>query len=33
MKFDAEFDAAFSNAALHWMLDKERAARGDLFAR
>ena len=26
MTFDAEFDAAFSNAALHWMLDKERAA-------
>ena len=26
MDFDREFDAAFSNAALHWMLDKERAA-------
>lgn len=26
MTFDAEFDAAFSNAALHWMLDKERVA-------
>jgi SAM-dependent methyltransferase len=26
MMFDAEFDAAFSNAALHWMLDKERVA-------
>ncbi len=24
--FDREFDAAFSNAALHWMLDKERVA-------
>lgn len=24
--FDAEFDAAFSNAALHWVLGKERAA-------
>jgi SAM-dependent methyltransferase len=24
MSFDSEFDAAFSNAALHWMLDKER---------
>ena len=27
MKFDAEFDAAFSNATLHWVLDKEQAAR------
>lgn len=27
MTFDAEFDAAFSNAALHWMLDKERVAK------
>lgn len=27
MTFAAEFDAAFSNAALHWMLDKERVAR------
>ena len=26
MDFDSEFDAAFSNAALHWMLDKERVA-------
>jgi SAM-dependent methyltransferase len=24
--FDREFDAAFSNAALHWLLDKERVA-------
>lgn len=27
MTFDAEFDAAFSNAALHWMLDKDRVAQ------
>jgi SAM-dependent methyltransferase len=27
MQFFAEFDAAFSNATLHWVLDKERAAR------
>ena len=27
MTFDREFDAAFSNATLHWVLDKERAAR------
>jgi SAM-dependent methyltransferase len=27
MEFDREFDAAFSNATLHWVLDKERAAR------
>jgi SAM-dependent methyltransferase len=27
MTFDTEFDAAFSNAALHWMLDKERVAQ------
>jgi len=27
MDFDREFDAAFSNATLHWVLDKERAAR------
>ena len=27
MQFDAEFDAAFSNATLHWVLDKEQAAR------
>ena len=26
MRFEAEFDAAFSNAALHWMLDRERVA-------
>ena len=26
MDFDREFDAAFSNATLHWVLDKERAA-------
>src|SRR5688500_2972481 len=26
MQFDRSFDAAFSNAALHWMLDKERVA-------
>jgi SAM-dependent methyltransferase len=26
MEFDREFDAAFSNASLHWMLDKERVA-------
>jgi SAM-dependent methyltransferase len=28
MHFEAEFDAAFSNAALHWMLDREAVARG-----
>ena len=27
MTFAAEFDAAFSNATLHWVLDKEQAAR------
>ena len=27
-----EFDAAFSNATLHWVLDKERAARAIWFA-
>jgi SAM-dependent methyltransferase len=27
MKFFAEFDAAFSNATLHWVLQKEQAAR------
>lgn len=27
MAFEREFDAAFSNAALHWVLDKERAAQ------
>ena len=26
MHFDRSFDAAFSNAALHWMLDKERVS-------
>jgi len=26
--FDGDFDAAFSNAALHWMLDRERVASG-----
>lgn len=26
IRFDAEFDAAFSNAALHWVLAKEEAA-------
>jgi SAM-dependent methyltransferase len=28
MHFDNEFDAAFSNAALHWMLDKSAVAAG-----
>jgi SAM-dependent methyltransferase len=28
LDFDAEFDAVFSNAALHWMLDGEAVARG-----
>ena len=32
LKFDAAFDAAFSNATLHWVLDKERAARAIWFA-
>ena len=32
MSFAAEFDAAFSNAALHWMLDKVRVARAVFFA-
>jgi SAM-dependent methyltransferase len=27
MPFAAEFDAAFSNAVLHWVLEKEQAAR------
>lgn len=27
MEFCAEFDAAFSNATLHWVLEKEQAAR------
>ena len=26
MRFQAEFDAAFSNATLHWVLEKEKAA-------
>ena len=26
MRFQAEFDAAFSNASLHWVLDNERVA-------
>jgi SAM-dependent methyltransferase len=28
LAFDAEFDAAFSNAALHWMLDADAVAAG-----
>ena len=28
MHFDREFDAAFSNAALHWMRDREAVASG-----
>jgi SAM-dependent methyltransferase len=28
LNFDREFDAAFSNAALHWMLDKAAVAAG-----
>ena len=31
MRFDDEFDAAFSNAALHWMLDKEQAVAAAIF--
>ena len=31
LRFDAAFDAAFSNATLHWVLDKERAARAIWF--
>lgn len=27
MTLDSEFDAAFSNAALHWMLEKDRVAK------
>jgi trans-aconitate methyltransferase len=27
MSFSSEFDAAFSNATLHWVLEKEQAAR------
>ena len=32
LKFGEAFDAAFSNATLHWVLDKERAARAIWFA-
>ena len=32
IKFAEAFDAAFSNATLHWVLDKERAARAIWFA-
>ena len=32
LKFAEAFDAAFSNATLHWILDKERAARAIWFA-
>ncbi len=32
LRFDEAFDAAFSNATLHWVLDKERAARAIWFA-
>ena len=32
MKFSESFDAAFSNATLHWVLDRERAARAIWFA-
>jgi SAM-dependent methyltransferase len=32
LKFAEAFDAAFSNATLHWVLDKERAARAFWFA-
>jgi trans-aconitate methyltransferase len=28
LTFDTEYDAAFSNAALHWMLDKAAVAKG-----
>jgi SAM-dependent methyltransferase len=28
LEFDGEFDAVFSNAALHWMLDADAVARG-----
>src|SRR6478672_12428831 len=31
-KLSEAFDAAFSNATLHWVLDKERAARAIWFA-
>jgi trans-aconitate methyltransferase len=32
LKFSEAFDGAFSNATLHWVLDKERAARAIWFA-
>ncbi len=32
LKFSEAFDAAFSNATLHWVLDKQRAARAIWFA-
>ena len=32
LKFGEAFDAVFSNATLHWALDKERAARAIWFA-
>ena len=32
LRFSEAFDAAFSNATLHWVLDKERAARSIWFA-
>ena len=32
LKFAEAFDAAFSNATLHWVLDKERAARAIWFS-
>jgi SAM-dependent methyltransferase len=32
LKFSEAFDAAFSNATLHWVLDKERGARAIWFA-
>ncbi len=28
LNFDQEFDAVFSNAALHWMLDKDQVVQG-----
>jgi len=32
LKFSEAFEAAFSNATLHWVLDKERAARAIWFS-
>ena len=32
LRFSEAFDAAFSNATLHWVLDKERAAQAIWFA-